>query len=86
MVLPDLLPTSQQSPNEYAASLHKQLKSAFELPHKTAGVQCKCQKHQKVHGNSYNPGDLMWLLNPTVPKNSSKKLFHPWTGGTETIV
>ena len=76
-------PVAHQSPNEYAANLDKQLKSAFELAHKTAGVQCERQKHhydQKVHGNSHNPGDLMWLLNPKVPKNSGKKLFHPWTG------
>ena len=52
-------PVIHQSPNEYAATLDKQLKSAFELTHKTAGVQRERQKHhynQKVHSNSYNPG------------------------------
>jgi len=76
-------PDSHQSPNEYAANLDKQLKSAFDLARKTAGVQRERQKQyydQKVHGTSYNPGDLVWLLNPKVPKNSSKKLFHPWIG------
>ena len=40
-------------------------------------------KHQSTNeylGDSYEPGELVWLLNPKVPKNTSKKPFHPWTG------
>jgi len=30
-------------------------------------------------------GELVWVLNPKVPKNSSKKLFHPWNGPFRVI-
>ena len=34
----------------------------------------------EVHGDPYEEGDLVWLCNPTVPKNSSRKLYHQWSG------
>jgi len=72
-----------QSTNEYATKLHQRLTAAFELARTTAGISHERQKlyyDQKTHGDLYRPGDLVWLLSPKVPKNSSKKLFHPWTG------
>jgi len=72
-----------QSTNEYVAELERRLTSAYELAHKTAGISHNRQKlyyDRNVHGDSYEPGELVWLLNPKVPKNTSKKLFHPWTG------
>ena len=64
--------------NEYAAELDQRLKSAFELVHRTTGIQHERQKQyydRKVHGESYAVGDLVWVLNPKVPKNSSKSCF-----------
>ena len=73
-------PEIDQSPSEYAAKLDQKLKSAFEIANETAGVQCERQKHyddQKAHGTSYNQGNLVWLLTPKVPKNSSKNSSTP---------
>jgi len=53
------------------------------LAQTTAGISHDRQKlyyDRKVFGDPYAPGELVWLLNPKVPKNTSKNLFHPWTG------
>ena len=68
----------QQPPiNKYAAELDQRLTSAFELARKTSGIQHEQQKqyydtNTKTHGETYAVGDLVWLHNPKVPKNSSK--------------
>ena len=36
--------------------------------------------NKKVFGGLYALGELVYLLNPKVPKSTIKKLFHPWTG------
>lgn len=35
---------------------------------------------RKTHVSPYEPGDLVWLHNPAVPRGQSEKLHHPWTG------
>ena len=76
-------PHKSASLTEYATKLDQRLSSAFGLASKTSGVHHKKQKQlydKKAHGDSYAVGDLVWVLNPKVPRNSSKKLFHPWNG------
>ena len=71
-------PTDMQSPNTYAVALQKQLISAYDTVLKTQHQHKKEHYDKKMHGNPYVIGDWVWLLNPKVPKNNSKKLFHPW--------
>ena len=74
-------PFSPQSPSEYAAALQKQLTSAYDSVRQSFQVQHERQKEfydRRVHGDPYVVGDRVWLLNPKVPKNSTKKLYHPW--------
>jgi len=68
------------SQTEYVTELNQRLLSAFELVHETAGMQHERQKEYydtKAISDPRAVGDLVWVLNPKVPKNSSKKLFHP---------
>ncbi len=49
----------------------------------TMGHSLSCQKvlyDQKVHAKLFEPGDLVWLHCPAVPRGHSKKLHRPWTG------
>lgn len=76
-------PTDSPSPSEYAVKLKKRLTSAYETVRQTCKAKHEQQKElydQRIHGNPYVTGDWVWVLNPKVPKNSSKKLFHPWQG------
>jgi len=34
----------------------------------------------KVHGRSYDVGDLAWLCNPAISREQAKKLLHPAHG------
>jgi len=71
------------SQTEYVAELNQPLSSAFKLVRNTAGVQHERQKEyydRKATNDSYAIDNLVWVLNSKVPKNSSKKLFHPWSG------
>ena len=55
----------------------------IKLLHNAAGISHDKQKlyyDQKVFGDPYARGKLVWLLNPKVSKSTSKKLFHPWNG------
>ena len=75
-------PTDSQLPSTYAVS-QKQLVSAYDTVRWIFIAQHEHQKEQydkKIHGDPYDVEDWVWLLNPKVPKNSTKKLFHPWQG------
>ena len=59
------------------------LENAYCHVHLTMGLKQEHQKElydQKRHGDPYNVGDLVWLHSPVVPRGSSRKLYHPWTG------
>ena len=76
-------PTDSQLPSVYAVSLQKQLVSAYDTVWQMFKVQHKHQKEhydKKIHGDPYDMRDWVWLLNPRVPTNSTKKLFYPWQG------
>ena len=40
---------------------------------------------EKVHGKSYNVGDMVWLHSTVVPRGKSRKLHHPWKGPFEIV-
>ena len=74
-------PTDSQSPSAYAVSLQKQLVKAYDTVRQIFKTQHEHQKEhydKKIHGDPYNVGDWVWLPNPKVLKNSTKKLFRPW--------
>ena len=81
-------PTHMQSPNTYAVALQKQLTLAYDTVRYIFKTQHQRQKElydKNIHGNPYIVGDWVWLLNPKVPKNNTKKLFHPWQGPYKII-
>ena len=49
------------------------------------------QEHQKqlydreVHGKPYEIGDMVSLHSPVVPRGTSRKLFHPWSGPHKVV-
>ena len=76
------------SPSEHATTLHKQLAEAFALVRSRLATQHQRQKefyNQKVHGQPYAPGDLVWLHSPVIRRGQSCKLHHPWTGPYKII-
>ena len=77
--------TSQEtlSPNDYVHKLQKSLDYAYGLVRDTLGdvqMRQKTLYDKKVHGEPYVVGDRVWLYSSVVPKNSHRKLHHPWTG------
>jgi len=77
-----------QSPNEYAATLKKQLISAFDMAHKQMGRQHMQQKEyydKKVHGQPYQKGDFVWLHSPVVRRGQHRKFHNPWTGPYQVL-
>ena len=52
---------------------------------KTGNSQHQWQKNttykydKKLHSDPYAGRNLVWVLNPKVPKNNQWKLFYPWT-------
>ena len=79
---------SEQSPNEYAANLRSRLCASYDHVRKNLGTGHKRQKEfydQRVHGEPYKEGDLVWLRSPVVPRGKSKKFHHPWTGPFKVI-
>jgi len=75
--------STPQSPNEYAATLGKQMGQAFTLARKHSLTKHERQKEiydKKVHGKPYQKGDHVWLHSPMGKREPSKKLYHPWSG------
>ena len=56
---------------------------AYKYIRQNVGDKRKHQKslyNKKIHSQKYKPGDLLWLLNPSVPKGKAKEFNNPWTG------
>ncbi len=59
------------------------MEAAYERVRDKMGHQLDRQKElydQKVHGRPLEPGDLVWLHCPAVPKGQSWKIHKPWNG------
>ena len=39
----------------------------------------------RVHGQLFQPGDLMWRHSPAVPRGKSRKLHRPWAGPYQVV-
>ena len=66
---------------EYATKLQESLTKAYKLAHELLAEkqQRQTELYKKVHGELYEVGALVWLLNPQVPRGKSKKLHKWWT-------
>lgn len=68
---------------QYAAATRKALEEAYRCVREKLGVSHARQKNhydQKIHGQPFAIGDLVWLHSLVVPRGKSRKLHHPWTG------
>ena len=77
-------PTPVPTPTtDYVQNLKETLEKSYQLARVRMGLSLKRQKDlydQRIHGHPYQPGDLVWLHCPAVPKGCSKKLYRPWKG------
>ena len=67
---------------QYVADLCASRRKAYENVMECMESKLDRQKEyydQRVHGEPYNKGDLVWLHNPAV-RSRSRKLHCPWTG------
>ena len=68
---------------EYAKSLQKTMSEAFvRVRNHTSKYH---QQHKElydksVHGKPHKKGELVWLHTPPSSRNTSRKLYHAWSG------
>ena len=75
--------TQSPSPDNFVRQSHKLMEQAYHRvrEHLSAGHQRQKDIYDKrVHGDPYQEGDIVWLLDPVVAEGQSKKLHHPWKG------
>ena len=71
------------TPQSYAGDLQKSLREAYHqvrISFDTGHQHRKEIYDKRVHGRQYEPGELVWLHSPAIPRGQSKKLHHVWTG------
>ena len=77
-------PTPQPSTvPQYVTDLRSSLEIAYQRVRERMGHKLSRQKDlydRKLHGDPFQPGDLVWLHSPAVPRGQPKKLHRPWTG------
>ena len=74
--------------HEYTRRLKDTLQKAFDVARRNLNTNTERMKDfydQKIHGKPYDPGDLVWLHNPAVPKGKSRKLHSPWSGPYKVV-
>ena len=72
--------------SEPAAELNEKLYEVHGHAQMTKEKEQRRQKdynHRKVHGEPFEPGDLVWLLEPQ--KSKSRKFYLPWHGPYEVL-
>ena len=73
---------------QYMQELRTRLIEAYRHVQEEMGQKLCRQKEiydKRVHGDSYKPGDLVWLHNPAVPWSHSKKLHRSWSGPFKVV-
>ena len=76
-------PTPVKTHSEYVAELDERLEQAYEVVWEHLKTAQKYQKQyydRKATGGRYQPGDLVWLYSPAVPKRRCPKFHRPWKG------
>ena len=67
----------------YVTQLDKRLEQAYEVVREHSKTTQKYEKQcydRKATGGRYQPGDLVWLYSPAVPKRRCPKFHRPWKG------
>ena len=62
---------------EYVPNPRKTLHDAYAIVSSVERRRQKSFYDEKVHGKSYNVGDMVWLHSTVVPRGKSRKLHHP---------
>ena len=76
-------PTPGKTHSDYVTQLDKRLEQAYEVVREHFKTAQKYQKQcydRKATGGRYQPGDLVWLYSPAVPKRRCPKFHRPWKG------
>ena len=63
---------------QYVADLRNSLHTAYKNARERKCQQLERQSNnynRKSHDHPFNPGDLIWLHNPVVPRGQSRKLY-----------
>jgi len=74
---------NNQSHGEYARKLRQSLEKAYSSAREKLQTVAQCWKtnyDQRIHGEHFKVGDLVYLHNPAIPKGRSRKLYCSWTG------
>ena len=77
-----------KEPAEYAAQLTYSPEEAYSRVRECTGMKQQRQKQyydKQVHGLPHEVGTQVWLHLSALPRGSSKKLHHPWTGPYRVI-
>ena len=77
-----------QSQGDYAKQLCYSLEKAYSVAREKLQTAAQCQKmnyDQRIHGEPFKVGDLVYLHSSVIPKGKSRKLHCPWTGPFSVI-
>ena len=81
-------PTEAELHHQYARKLNQSLEQAYSTAREHVGtaVERAIETYNgKVHGDSFEAGDLVWLNNPVVPRGVPRKLHCPWSGPFKVV-
>ena len=76
-------PSERSSLPNFVHSLQNTLTEAFDAARSNISLHQDRQQdtyNQRVHGSPHQPGALVWLFSPVVPRGRAKKFHKPWTG------
>ena len=77
-----------RSPADYIIQLKDRLQQSYSHVTKMLQTKQALQRqlyNQKVHGEPYQPGNLLWLHSTVCKGHEGKKLHHLWTGPYEIV-
>lgn len=82
------IPNDTSTLPTFVRKLKHTLTEAFDAARSNVSVQQERQQdvyNQRVHGSPHQPGTLVWLFNPVVPRGMAKKFYKPWCGPFKVI-
>ena len=81
-------PDEPQTPITYASLLQESLQQAYTKVRESLHTAHNGEKDhydQYIHGKPFQPGELVWLHDMSVPLGQSRKLHCPWNGPREIV-